>query len=352
MNIFKNLAVFALFLVFVFSVAACNSESHDTENHSSDMDESHLYSSDSQLTQFGYEEYQIDKFHEQGDYGQGVKIAILDSGVADTNTDIAPAKSKSFVDEIPDDENGHGTKVAGIIGALNNDKGLLGIAPQSQLYIAKVTDEGGYAKSDNLIPAIEWAIDNNVDIINISVGFKEENSKLTNVIAKATEHGIVVVAAAGNRQSEQRETVIDFPARLQDVISVAHLSTDGSLSEGAILNDNIDVYAPGTNIIGSYFDDKLSYDTGSSFAAAYTTGVVALLLENGTVDKSKASIVEKLNAQFGSGDVMNTMNDTIIMLIIWGVIGLILIGFVFLLAVVVKRKLRFTAKRFHNDSRG
>jgi len=136
--------------------------------------------------------------------GNGIVIAVIDTGVDHLHPDLygfGPGAKviggHNFIDskKMPIDNNGHGTQVAGIIAA---DGQVKGIAPKSNIIAYKVSEEGDEVSSDLIIKAIEQAISDNVDIINISLGVNKTNPKIDEAVNKAIEHGIVVVTAAGN----------------------------------------------------------------------------------------------------------------------------------------------------------
>lgn len=156
--------------------------------------------------------------------GEGIKIAVIDTGVDYLHPDLfgfGPGgkivDGYNFVDEskMPIDTNGHGTEVAGII-ASNGE--LKGIAPKSSIVAYKVSDDGENVSSDLIIKAVNKAIEDDVDIINISLGVNKTNSKIDDVVNKATRNGILVVAAAGN-DGPGLET-IGSPGKSSDAITV------------------------------------------------------------------------------------------------------------------------------------
>ena len=133
--------------------------------------------------------------------GEGIIIGIIDTGVDYTHPDLGSGDGKVikshnfFGDGDAIDMNGHGTEVAGIIAA---DGGLQGVAPKAKIISYKVSDDGESVSSDLIIRAIEQAVEDGVDIINISLGVNRTNSKIDLAVGRAVEQGIVVVAAAGN----------------------------------------------------------------------------------------------------------------------------------------------------------
>lgn len=156
--------------------------------------------------------------------GEGIKIAVIDTGVDHLHPDLfgfGPGGKivggYNFVDEskMPVDTNGHGTEVSGIIAA---DGQLSGIAPKASIFAYKVSDDGENVSSDLIIKAINKAIEDDVDIINISLGVNKTNSKIDDAVSKATRNGIVVVVAAGN--DGPRLETIGSPGQSFDAITV------------------------------------------------------------------------------------------------------------------------------------
>ncbi|HXV67039.1 MAG TPA: S8 family serine peptidase [Nitrosopumilaceae archaeon] len=141
---------------------------------------------------------------ELGFDGEGIKIAVIDTGVDYNHPDLFGFGADGKViggydyvdnDDSPIDENGHGTEVAGIIAA---DGQLQGVAPKSKILAYRVSENGEAVSSELIIKAIEQAILDKADVINISLGINITNKKIDLVVNKAIEQGIVVVAAAGN----------------------------------------------------------------------------------------------------------------------------------------------------------
>ena len=141
---------------------------------------------------------------EMGVNGKGIKIAVIDTGVNFAHPDFVTdgknsdlLKGYDFVemDSFPQDTNGHGTQVAGIISANGQ---LRGIAPEAEIFAYRVSDDGESVPSTLIVDAIKRAMQDNVDIINISLGVNMTHSQIERTVNDAIKNGIVVVAAAGN----------------------------------------------------------------------------------------------------------------------------------------------------------
>ena len=154
----------------------------------------------------------IGAFHpiEAGFNGEGVKIAVIDTGVDYNHPDLFGFGQEGKViggydfvdnDKSPLDTNGHGTEVAGIIAA---DGQLQGVAPKSKILAYRVSEDGESVSSDLIIKAIEQAIIDEANVINISLGVNLTNNKIDKAVNEAVENGIIVIAAAGNHSTYDR----------------------------------------------------------------------------------------------------------------------------------------------------
>lgn len=205
--------------------------------------------------------------------GKGVKIGIIDTGVDTAHKDLNVAGGKSFIEGRTSyrDNNGHGTHVAGIIGALDNKIGMIGVAPKSELYALKALDNDGTGYVSDVIEAINWCIDKKMDIINLSMGINEDIFYLEDAVNRAAAAGIVVVAAAGNEGKNK----INYPAHYPSVIGTGALKTNTSLASFSNRGSGITVTAPGYKIYSTLPGGFGTY-SGTSMAAPFVAGTLAL----------------------------------------------------------------------------
>lgn len=232
--------------------------------------------------------------------GGGVKVAVLDTGIDTTHPELIAAYKGGIDiaggDDDPTDEatDFHGTHVAGIIAAAGNSNGIIGVAPGVSLYAVKIFN-GRLGSVEHLIAGIDWAIENQMDIINLSNGLldPEPHPGVTAAIARADAAGILVVAAAGNSAASP----VTFPAAYPSVIAVTATDRNKQIATFAPTGSTIDLAAPGVDISSTVVG---GYETknGSSMATPQVTGVAALLLSNGLVDENgNGSRLDELKAR-------------------------------------------------------
>jgi subtilisin family serine protease len=218
--------------------------------------------------------------------GKGVKVAVIDTGVDLHHPDLHVSGGVSEVSYTKsyNDDNGHGTHVAGIIGALNNSIGVVGVAPDVSLYAVKSLDQEGRGNLGDIIAGIDWAIRNHMNIVNLSLTIDQGSQALQAEVNKAYSKGVIVVAAAGNIEDPSTKvTDVLYPARYSSVISVGSIDRTGYRSSFSYYGKDLDFMAPGENILSTFVNPRsksnLGYyekDTGTSMATPYVTGVFAL----------------------------------------------------------------------------
>lgn len=207
-----------------------------------------------------------------------VKVAILDSGINREHEDLKGKVVEEFnainPTQPPYDTYGHGTAIAGIIAASDNEIGIRGVSPNVEIYSVKVLDDKGRGKVRDLVRGIRWCIDNRVQVMNISFGMSSDNSELRKAIETAINSGIIVVAAAGNNYGGKT----DYPANYKDVISVTAVNSNYKMTSFSA-RGKVDFSAPGVDILTTSSNGGYGMYSGTSLAAAYVTGIVAIILE-------------------------------------------------------------------------
>lgn len=218
--------------------------------------------------------------------GKGIKIAILDTGCETTHPDLQDriVGGKNFTHDDggdPDnytDYNGHGTHVAGTIAAVQNAKGVVGVAPEAELLIVKVLDRNGSGAYEWIINGIYYAIEQQADIISMSLGGPEDVEELHTAIKKAVASNILVVCAAGN-EGDGRDSTDEFgyPGAYNEVISVGAVNLDRQSSDFSNSNNEVDLVAPGEKILSTFLRGKYATLSGTSMATPHVSGALALI---------------------------------------------------------------------------
>lgn len=216
-----------------------------------------------------------------------VKIEILDSGISYTE-DINVAQRVNLIlgDEevsiLYDDGNGHGTGIAGIIGALDNEEGITGINPNAQIYSVKALDSANTATLSRIINGIYWGIEHGMNIINMSFGTSINSAALHEAIKAAYDADILLVAAAGN----EKEKMVQYPAAYKEVMAVGATGIDGKQISAFTSGNEIEILAPGDKIVTTGLFDGIITAAGTSLSSAEITAAASILW---SIDISKPS---------------------------------------------------------------
>lgn len=206
-----------------------------------------------------------------------VLVAVLDTGIDGGHEDLVMkvlaevdlSKSGSTLDLV-----GHGTAVAGIISAIeDNNQKISGMAADALLLNVKVADDSGLCDPEQVAKGIVWATDHGASVINISLEIHNAWPSLEEAVKYAWDHGALVVAAAGNDGNSEPV----YPAAYPDVLAVTAVDKEGKLSILANHGDWVDVAAPGTAIYTTLPGNRYAAETGTSFAAAHVSGLAAML---------------------------------------------------------------------------
>lgn len=208
--------------------------------------------------------------------GAGVKVAVFDSGIDSRHPDLAENYAGGFnaadPSKPPTDEFGHGTMVAGIIAAARDLKGVVGVAPKARVYAVKVLDKRNAGKLSWIVAGLQWAVENKIDIVNMSLGSPVGAPAFERAVKAAMESGLTLVCAAGNKPGP-----VNYPARYEGVIAVTASDRRGDLMEEDSTGPEVDLIAPGVDIRttskGGHYDYAV---TGTSFATPHVSGVAAL----------------------------------------------------------------------------
>jgi subtilisin family serine protease len=270
--------------------------------------------------------------------GAGVTIAILDTGIDSDHPDL-----QSNIDEgyntfhqgaLPEDGNGHGTHIAGIIAAAANGQGVIGIAPQARIRAIKVLDNTGAGRLSKLIKGMGWVYDHHIRLANMSLQFSEDSIPLQRATRRLYDAGVIMVAAAGNRTGSSATTAdgggstegggeagenttsacttstddggstegggeagenttsacttsqlnVQYPGRYPWVIAVAATDYENAITGYSLSGPAVDLAAPGgtmssERILSTNWGGSYGLASGTSQATAHVTGCIALALQ-------------------------------------------------------------------------
>lgn len=181
----------------------------------------------------------------------------------------------SDIDADPQDENGHGTSVSGVIAAKKDDEEIIGLAYDSRIMTLRAFDVSGNAESDDIAASIIYAASNGAKVINLSFGEVFESGLIRSAIKYANGMGAIVVAAAGNNNWANPH----FPSDFDEVISVSGIDENLSKFGSSNYGNFISISAPGRNILTLDLGNRTKNIAGTSFSAPYVAATAALMLE-------------------------------------------------------------------------
>jgi len=266
---------------------------------------------------WGITQIKADQPHAKGLTGTGVRVAIVDTGVSCQHLELdsncyAGSDDWDFVndDGDPDDDNGHGTHVAGTVAAERNAgvaTGVVGVAPTATVVGYKVLDSGGSGPWSNVIAAIDRVWNNGAkraEVVNMSLGGSSAPDTMREAMERAYASGILLVAAAGNGGNcGGKGNSVSYPARYASVVAVAAVDTNNQRPCFSSTGEEVELAAPGVSVFSTWPEDKSTsahnpqpvcdggvchykYGSGTSMASPHVAGAAALLLASGSLNDS------------------------------------------------------------------
>src|SRR3989344_1712117 len=267
-----------------------------------------VYAADAELdNSWGVKRIGAGTVHDGGNKGLGIKIGIIDSGTDYTHPDLRDNfdslnRGYDFVqnDDDPMDVYGHGTHVAGTACAEDNDFGVVGVAPNCALYALRVLNDDGVGAWSKTIAAMQWAVDNGLQVVNLSLGSsKNPGVAVKTAFDNAEVAGIVIVAAAGNSGNiAGKGDNIIYPAKYASVIAVGATDANNKRASFSSTGSDLEIMAPGLSVISTWNDSTsylnpqpiclgsdcwYKYGSGTSMASPHVAGAAALVISDGMV---------------------------------------------------------------------
>ncbi len=213
--------------------------------------------------------------------GAGVRVAVVDTGIASRHPDLRVWGGASFVPGVSswNDDHGHGTHVAGIIAALRNGRGLAGVAPDARLHAVKVLDGQGSGQLSWILNGLAWCASRGIQVVNLSLGSRETshdpndyNRAYERAGASMRRSGILLCAAAGN----SNEAVGD-PGRCPSFMAVSAVDYSHRKAPFSCFGRQVEICAPGVSVPSTYPPNTYRSLSGTSMATPHVSGVAALV---------------------------------------------------------------------------
>ncbi len=207
--------------------------------------------------------------------GKGVKLVVIDTGIDMTHPELsgiikggwnAISTAATF-----NDDNGHGTHCSGTIAAKDDDQGVVGVAPQIDLYGVKVLDENGSGTFDDVIAGMLWAVENKMEVASMSLGAGRGNPALADAVEAMRKGGVILIAAAGNSGGS-----VGYPAAYPGAIAVAASDSKDKLASFSSRGSEVAVIAPGVDVKSTYMGGGYDTLSGTSMATPHVAGLTAL----------------------------------------------------------------------------
>ncbi|MGL5756296.1 MAG: S8 family peptidase [Paraclostridium sp.] len=248
-------------------------------------------SRESKVSSYGAKMIKADKLWPKSSGGKGVTVAIIDTGCDVNHSALKDnifhtrnfTKDNNSNKDLVNDYVGHGTHVAGIV---------LSVAPSCNLMILKALDRNGEGEYKWIINALNYAINQKVDVVSMSLGGYLDDENLHKSIRKAVNNNILVVCAAGNDGDNSGSTnEFSYPASYSEVISVGAVDDKAKPAYFSNSNNLVDVMAPGVGILSTFKDNSYAVLDGTSMAAPHVSGALALI-KNYSSTEFKRSLSE------------------------------------------------------------
>ena len=237
-----------------------------------------------------------------------VDIAILDTGIDANHPDLNVVEFVNFIGGSSDDDRqGHGSHVAGISAALDNDEGVVGVAPGARLWAVKVLGDNGQGSTSSIISGIDYVTQHadKIEVVNMSLGGEFSSDILDQAISNSVSSGVIYIVAAGN---DGRDAASFSPASHPEVVTVSAVAdsdgipgalgsstsagSDDSFATFSNFGEVVDIAAPGVDIQSTFRDGGYTKLSGTSMSSPHVAGVVALYVAQEGRDLNSDGIID------------------------------------------------------------
>lgn len=289
-----------------------------------------VYALDTELdNSWGVDRIDAEVVHTSNNKGAGIQVAVLDTGIDYTHEELDARYLGGYdfanSDNDPLDDNGHGTHCSGIIAAEDNGIGVVGVAPEADLYAVKVLDKQGSGYLSDVIAGIDWATvgldgsegnSDDAEVISMSLGSSSGAISLEDACNNAYSSGTLVVASAGNEGDGNCETTeYSYPAAYSSVIAVGAIDQGDNVASFSNSGPFLELVAPGVNVYSTMptysvtmtstgpppFRYSNNYDSmsGTSMACPHVAGTAALVFATGKVATEVRSTLQNTAEKIG-----------------------------------------------------
>lgn len=241
---------------------------------------------------WGVDRVDAEVAHEGGETGSGADVAIIDTGIDRTHPDLSAnlGSGRGFLLGIGtplwQDDNGHGTHVAGTADGVDNAEGVVGVSTEATLHAVKVLTAGGYGRNSDVAKGVEYVGQQGWDVGNMSLG-GDSSQLLEDACAYAHDNGVLLVAAAGNAGS--CSDCVGYPAAYDSCVAVSATNEGDGLASFSSTGPEVEIAAPGANVQSTYVGGTYQTLSGTSMASPHVAGAAGQLVANGYTNEEARS---------------------------------------------------------------
>jgi subtilisin len=243
------------------------------------------YHAIAQTTPDGIKTVNAPAAHAASTTADGIDVAVIDTGIDRMHPDLADnlGAGRAFYGGVGapvwDDDNGHGTHVAGTVGAIDNDEGVIGVGPDVTLHAVKVLNATGTGLASDIAAGIEWTVDQGFAVGNLSLGGGGTDT-LREAVTFAEDNGTLLVAAAGN--DGNCSDCISAPARYPECLAVSATTNRDTLASFSSTGPEVELAAPGNEVYSTSYLQDYATLSGTSMASPHVAGAAAAVVADGT----------------------------------------------------------------------